>query len=252
MTEFVGLARCMDEAINGPGERFNVTGLDVVQYDFGLAGSGIVRMGAGSQEKLPDEYREIFRVNQRHLLRAFKNVSRYLSAAFVVSNHVGCGWAAAQGIVEVADATLTMCQRAGVTYAGEIGYGHFPMQLGHTQAYANMSRHPQEHHHSGRSIVVSVGGAITPGELAQFENQRYGDAFVISADFASEAVTQGWMSSEDVIKILSIQLDLADALANREIDAASVLPYDAGRLNSQARGYNEWIFDQAVASLARK
>lgn len=242
----------MDEAINGPGEIYDVPGLgDVVQYDFGVAGSAVVNMGEGSQDKLPDVNRKVFKDNQLKLQKALARIAGYMDASFAISSHEGCGWAGAQAIKDVALATKQMCKSVGATYAGHIEYGNYPQKLGNTNAYANISRHPHEHKHTGRSIVVSVGGGITPKELANFEKERYGDAFVISADFAAEAIGQGWMSAKTATEILAIQLDLADGLANREINAQSILTFDAGRLSNQARGFNERIFDQAVASLTR-
>lgn len=251
MLENVALLRCMDESIAGAGEIYDVPGLNTFQIHFGLAGSGVIRMGSGNQQVLPDYNRQLFLENQNYLLAAFSQMAAYMEAVFFVSSHVGCGWAGAQAIADVARETSEMCAREGVVYVGQIEYGNYPMQLGDAPVYANISRHPSQHRHDGRSVVVSVGGGASPRELADFERGRYGDAFLVSADFAAQAVAQGWMNAESAIRIVAVQLDLADGLADGRIGAGSMLPFDAGRLDSDSRGYNKWVFEQAVASLAR-
>lgn len=247
----VGHVGCIDEDLDTPGEKDTVDcRSNVFQLDFGLAGSGVVQRGTGDEWKLPDQIRLTFQENQGGVLWGLRNIVRSLGGVMYVSSHAGCGWAGLQNIVDVAQATANMCATWEVGYAGHVVPGESPVQIGDSPVMAYMGRPEHVHHHGASTLIVTTGGGITGAELyAKTVQAGYGDGFKISADFAAEAVAHNWMSAETAIAIVAAQLDLADGLADRRIGVGRMFPFNAGRLSSEQADYNQWVFDQAVASL---
>lgn len=243
--ELIGLIGCMDEANELPGEHGSQINDEIIQLYLGLAGSGLAKVGGGSQEGLPDKTRSLFAENQHLVIGGFKRMIERINGRLLVSSHAGCAWAGLQGIYDVVGATIQMCENVGVEYAGHIEYGNTPVKIGGTPVLASISRSPEEHRHVANSIISPIGGGITGEELYRFGK---GDPFIINVDFAAEACNMG-MPVDTAVKIVAAQLDKADGIMNGNIGVSKMNLFNAGRISSAHAKFNAKIFDLAVESL---
>ena len=148
----------MDEANELPGEHGRNIDSSMLQIYFGLAGSGLAKVGGGDQGGLPDDTRRLFAENQSLILGGFNRLIRGLNGRLVVSSHAGCAWAGLQDIKDVVAATLKMCNSNRLKYAGHIQYGDEPVKIGDTPVLASIARDPGNHHHVATSIISPAGG----------------------------------------------------------------------------------------------
>lgn len=250
-TKIIGHIRCPDENIDSLGERDTYARADgVLQLDFGIVGSGVIKMGGGEQARLPDSTRRLFLENQSAVLEGLNMAIQMCGGIAEVTSHAGCGWVGLQGVKDVTGATVSMCDINGLPYAGHIRYAEYPEQVGSSLVWANIGRPEHVHHHGATSITVTMDGGIEGSELANFESSGYGDGFVVSAEGFCLAVAAGNMSEQSAIAMLSTELQILDGLAERRIiGAGAVRPFYSGRMPSDYAQYSRYLFDQAVATL---
>lgn len=215
---------------------------------FGVAGSAVTKMGEGKLELFPDAKRSLLAHVRPIVYATIKNIAKRLGLAFGVTSHVGCGAAAAQAIAkdEVAPLTEEMCKKLGIEYLGHIPHAEAPVTIGNSGLTAHIGRPESEHHHGAHRIVITVGGGITEQEIQMVEGDGYGDGFIVSADWVSQALSGGKVSKDEVLEWLALHVDIADGIADGVMHTASVRVYNANRLEKQIADANHRLVSEML------
>lgn len=233
------LVACMDEDLDyGEGV-----------YVAGVGGSAITRLGEGKQDLFPDEKRQLTKRIRPGLYRSLRKLAEFdLDMNFGVSSHSGCGWAGAQAIEggNIPYTTRQLCKEFGLSYWGHIPHDSEPVIFGdEDKVKAHIGRHEAEHHHGARAVLVTVGGFISEEEIGQ-EAKKYGDAFIISADWLCDALENEFMSEKDAMGFLELQIDIADGIADGVTKNTSVKIFDAGRLSDKVSKRNKTLVEKLL------
>ncbi len=231
---------CMDEDLD--------YGADVLVA--GVGGSAIIKIGGGRQDLFPDEKRKMADRVRPALYRALKKVSEFdMNCRFGVSSHNGCGWAGAQEFESgnIPYETRKVCEELDVPYWGHIPHADSPVIFGdREEVTAYMKRHETEHEHGARSVIITVGGFITQEEVEK-EAEKYGDAFLLTADWLVDAIENDFVSKEDAFAFLDLQVDIADGIADGVKKNTSVKIFDAGRLPEELANKNRELVEELMA-----
>lgn len=254
------VVRCMDEDYDVPGEKgAGRERKDFQQLEFGFAGTAITRTGEGNQKVLPDNVRNFFAETRSGVFAGIKIIAQYMDSVVWASSHAGCGWAGAQAIEDVSKATLDLCQSNGIKYAGKAEYHSIlPAQrlssglLKPSPVYAKMGRPESDHHHGASSAIVTTGGFITGSEISQTESSRYGDAFVIGADFAGPAIERHLLTFNEASIVVAEQMYLAGKLTEFNVSPSSIVSHNADRLKREWQTTARDVFNEALNILHHK
>jgi|GEM_PF-4719444 len=236
--KMVSLVACIDEDID--------YGENVVA--FGMAGTGITKLGEGNQKVYPDEKREVVEKVRPFAFSALNEIAVGMGMPLLATSHVGCGAAAAQEVPadQIAAVTKKMCTDLEIDYLGHIPHADEPVEVGNSNVEAHIGRSEEEHHHGARRIVITVGGGITEEELQALESDGYGDAFIVSADWLSRVVESGSVSREDALTFVGLQVDIADGIADGVSHFESVRVWNAGRMESQQMLENIQLVNELI------
>ena len=239
----VWLGVCMDEDIN--------YGDNVIA--FGMAGSGIIRLGTGNQQLLPDRSRMLLKCVGGVVHRRLSALASKYGTEYLITAHAGCGGGAQDIIGQTAleDATRQMAGDLGVPYFGFIPTAAEPVEIGNTNHTAHIGRPESVHQHDARRLIFTTGGGITQAEIRKFEADGYGDAFVVSADILAAAIRDGSISQIQASEYLLLHLDVADGITEGLQLHTAARIFDAGRLPPDEAAANRLLAERMIARIPK-
>lgn len=276
-SEEVVLVVCMDDdIITGEGD----------QIVIGTPGSFVTKEGNSegfpdSARRLVEKYREVIFTSLQQLFPKRK--------IFLVTSHLGCGALALQGVTGVAasiQATRECSSDFGdFQYAGHIDDNSSALHAGETTIEGvSINRPESDHAHHARRIVFTIGGGITGSEIERIKTESLEGAvvirnmdetikndpeltnsFIVSADWAADAIKMEGGSAEEVAAILKFITDVAHSIMQKTMahklehkgghDVSSVkvpelelVIFDGGRLEDEDKvEMNRTILNQALS-----